>query len=250
METCKDNYCVYMHINKINNKVYIGQTCQDIKRRWRDGGSGYLVKRNGKYTQPLFARAILKYGWNNFEHIVWAEGLIKEEANKSERLLIAIWDTRNPKHGYNIRFGGDNHKLTEETKKKISDAKKGKYAGGKSPMYGKHLSEETKEKISQANRGKKIPEEVKKKISEANKGRTSPNKGKQLTEMEKKKIRDSSTFKKQVLCIETEIVYNSTREAEEETGIAHSGISRSCNGIQKTAGGFHWEYYEKYFMAV
>ena len=24
-----ENYCVYMHINKINNKVYIGQTCQN-----------------------------------------------------------------------------------------------------------------------------------------------------------------------------------------------------------------------------
>ena len=33
-------YCVYAHINKVNGKMYIGQTCQDINRRWRDG-DGY-----------------------------------------------------------------------------------------------------------------------------------------------------------------------------------------------------------------
>lgn len=28
------SYCIYIHINKINNKVYIGQTCQEPEKRW------------------------------------------------------------------------------------------------------------------------------------------------------------------------------------------------------------------------
>ena len=62
-------YCVYAHINKINGKIYIGQTCLNIEQRWGKNGEGYLIKKSGKYCQPLFAYAILKYGWNNFEHI-------------------------------------------------------------------------------------------------------------------------------------------------------------------------------------
>ena len=29
-----NNYTIYIHINKINKKVYIGQTCQNPKKRW------------------------------------------------------------------------------------------------------------------------------------------------------------------------------------------------------------------------
>lgn len=38
--------------------------------------------------------------------------------------------------------------------------------------------------------------------------------------------------------------YNSQREAVEKTGIAQSNISRVCNGVKKSAGGFIWKYAE------
>ena len=44
--------------------------------------------------------------------------------------------------------------ISEETKKKMSDAKKGKYIGKDSPFYGKHRSEETKKKLSEAQKGR------------------------------------------------------------------------------------------------
>lgn len=83
-----DNYCVYMHINKINGKVYIGQTCQKPEKRWKNG-YGY---KEGTH----FRNAIDMYGWKSFEHVIWADNLTLEEANRVERLLISLWDTRNP----------------------------------------------------------------------------------------------------------------------------------------------------------
>ena len=38
------NYKVYMHINKTNNKVYIGITSKSVEERW--GRNGYHYKRN------------------------------------------------------------------------------------------------------------------------------------------------------------------------------------------------------------
>jgi len=53
-----NNYTIYIHKNKINGKVYIGQTGQDPKKRW-DNGNGYK-------TCSRFWNAIQKYGWDNF----------------------------------------------------------------------------------------------------------------------------------------------------------------------------------------
>ena len=123
------NYTIYCHRNVINNKAYIGQTCQKLNRRWRDG-EGY---RHCSY----FYHAIEKYGWNNFEHFIIFDNLTLDEANKKEKILIALFNTNNPQFGYNLEMGGENKKHSEETKQKISNSLIGKMAGEKNPMYGK-----------------------------------------------------------------------------------------------------------------
>lgn len=59
---------------------------------------------------------------------------------------------------------------SEESKKKMSLAKKGMYIGEKNPFYGKTHSEETRRRLSEA--AKNMSEETKKKMSEAKKGNT------------------------------------------------------------------------------
>ena len=49
-------------------------------------------------------------------------------------------------------------------------------------------------------------------------------------------------FSKQVLCVETGVIYPSTHQVQRELGFANSNISAACNGKQKTAYGFHWRY--------
>ena len=55
--------------------------------------------------------------------------------------------------------------------------------------------------------------------------------------------RDKQVKSKRVRCIETGIIYDSTQQAERETGLSHSDICRCCNGKRKTCGKLHWEYY-------
>ncbi len=76
-------------------------------------------------------------------------------------------------NGERNNFYGKHH--TEETKKKISEAKKGKGAGEDNPFYGKHHTEEARRKVSEANKGRThtVSAEARKKISEAMKKRWS-----------------------------------------------------------------------------
>lgn len=162
----ENNYSVYMHKNKINGKVYIGITSLKTWRRW-DCGRGYK-------NQILFYRAIEKYNWNNFEHIILYEKLTKEEAEQKEIELIAYYKSNNKKYGYNIANGGNCvGSASEETRKKMSERMK-----KNNPMKNK----ETVEKMRQSQLGKKLSEEHKQKLINANKGR-------KRTEEEKEKDR-------------------------------------------------------------
>ena len=230
-----NNFCVYIHKNKINNKVYIGQTGQKPEKRW-DNGKGYI-------TSSKFWNAIQKYGWDNFEHIIIKENLTAEEANELEEKLILEYHSQEDDYGYNINYGGNNHTHTEDTKRKIGEANHIALQGIKwseehralmskimsgegNPFYGKHHTEETKKKISESRKGKHSGEEH-------------HFYGKHHTEEELKKMSENRRNKggKQVICLNTKEIFNTANEAARWCGLSNgSGINQVCHGQRKTAG--------------
>lgn len=122
-----------MHISPSGRK-YIGITKQEPDQRWRNG--------KGYKNNPYFERAIKKYGWENFEHIILFNNLTEDEANHLEELYIDLYDTTNPKNGYNLHTGGRHHSISESTREKFRQACKGRFVGEKNPFYGKHHSQE------------------------------------------------------------------------------------------------------------
>ena len=113
-EEPSSDYLVYLHKNKLNNKVYIGQTHQSPKERWGKNGSGYK-------TSPHFYHAIQKYGWDNFQHIIIKSNLTAKQADQLETNLINQYNATNPNYGYNIRLGGEHgFYYTQEQKENLS----------------------------------------------------------------------------------------------------------------------------------
>lgn len=108
---------MYKHTSP-SGKVYIGITCKNPLDRW---ASGF-----GYEHQVYFFRAIIKYGWINIKHEILFEGLTKEEAEQKEIELITQYNSADLNYGYNIDLGGCLHKLSVETRQKISEVKRGR----------------------------------------------------------------------------------------------------------------------------
>lgn len=120
---------VYKIQNKINGKIYIGQTVGTLEHRISQH------KSNSK-KKSVINTAIRKYGWDNFvaEVIDNAESI--EELNKKEIYWIQYYKSVSP-NGYNLEIGGKNAINSKETRNKISQSLKGKYQGEKSPRSKK-----------------------------------------------------------------------------------------------------------------
>ena len=218
-------YTVYQHRNKINGKIYIGITMQTPEQRWRHG--------EGYKSSPHFYAAIQKYGWDNFEHNILFQNLTKEEACKKEQELIAKYNSMNREYGYNSTSGGDIFVMNEETKQKISQSLMGNKNG-----LGHPCSEEKKKKISEAQKGRHLTEEHKQKLSEAAKKRHTP-----CSKQAKENIRKAS-HKKPIYCEELNKVFESVQECSRQLGIPATNISKLCNGRGKTLKGYHLKYYD------
>lgn len=187
-------WAVYEHISP-SGKVYVGITHYDNPNlRWQNG--------LGYQKCPFFWPAIVKYGWDNFQHKIVANGLSRTAACNMEKELIAQY--KELQLSYNSADGGIGHtgKFTDEHRKhisessrsgepeirlKISQSLKAKHLTpwnkGKTGVY----TNETRQRISQSQmgkvspmKGKKVgpmPDEIKAKISKANKGKNTWSKG-------------------------------------------------------------------------
>ena len=156
METNDKKYIVYMHTSP-NMKRYIGITSLDPVKRWRNG--------RGYKDQSYFWNAIKKYGWDNFKHEVLIQGVSFEEACALEQKFIQDYKTYDSKYGYNLTLGGEGRVLTDEQKKKLSEQRQGPNACG----YGYFPSEETKKKMSDAAKGKIFTKKTREKMANAKK---------------------------------------------------------------------------------
>lgn len=234
--------CIYFYINKINGKGYIGQTV-DFKNRHRT----HVQKSSNKY--PI-DKAINKHGIDNFEVYIIVEDRTIEELNSIEQELIKKYNTSINQNGYNIREGGNNSRMSESTKAKLSNSKKGKamseeqkqlfsemFSGERNPFYGKQHTEETKKRLSEARKGQpsprkgvKLSTETKEKLSLARKG----------------KYRDGDNpSAKAVICVNTGEVFPTIKQASEWCGIGRASIIQSCR--KNYAGGKHPETGEKLY---
>src|ERR1700733_1750186 len=116
---------VYLLTNTVNCKCYVGQTTKNcLSRRWNTTFTNVRGNRH-------FQSALKKYGHQAFTREILNRCSTREETDWLEPLWIAVLDTCNPAHGYNIERGGRkllgrsiSRPQTAETKKKISAAMK------------------------------------------------------------------------------------------------------------------------------
>jgi group I intron endonuclease len=205
---------IYALQNKINNKIYIGQTTKSVEDRLRDH----------KIRNSAIGNAIRKYGLENFD--IRSIECAEEHLDFEEIKLIYQLNTLVP-NGYNLETGGNKNKhLSDETKEKIRKSRIGnKY------RLGKKLSEESKNLIGIKSKGRIPSVESRLKMSISGKNKY------------KGKINPCA---KKVICVETGEIFNSMKDANDKYNLTQSCVSNCCRKRRgnNTAGGYHWEYYK------
>lgn len=264
-----NNYynCIYMYINKVNGKRYVGQAKDFIQRH----------KEHIRKHDQVIDKAIDKYGIDNFEIKILAHNIpTQEKLNDYEKFFIKRYNSSIKNgEGYNVAEGGHNGNTMEgktdeeieEWKRKIGEGNKGKkgLVGEENPMYnkkgelhpsyGKTRTKESKQKMSISHKGTKATEETRQKMSEAHKGDKNVFYGKKHSDASKQKMSEAkkgmydgakNPNASKVLQYTTDGIllneWETIKEASEQTKTNKTSISMCCSGKRKTAGGFVWKY--------
>jgi group I intron endonuclease len=154
---------LYCYQNKINGKVYIGQTV-DLKDR----------DRKHTFSDAMYMpidRAILKYGRDEFSLWIIDQVATQQEADDYEIDMIAkMRKELGREYVYNVSDGGGapmkGKKHSAASIKKMSEAHKGnKGAPGNKTWVGRKHSEESIRKMSATKKGKPSPNKGKTKYA-------------------------------------------------------------------------------------
>lgn len=214
------NYIIYAHINKINNKVYVGQTSLAPQIRWGNNGIGY--KRQN------FWNAIQEFGWDNFEHIILESNLTSEQADMQERYWIKYYNSLEP-NGYNCDSGGGG--ISESTKERMSKAQQ--------KMWDNISPEDKKERLRGLRQASK----------EDKTGEKNPMYG-------RSRSGKNAGNRRRVLCIETGQIFDTVTDASKwcnngnislKSHIAQQiqGKRKSCGKHPVTKEKLHWRYVDE-----
>lgn len=137
---------IYKYVSP-SNKVYIGQTIDEKKRRQ------LFLRENDNYAGIKINAARKKYGPLSFTYEVLEvietnnHQELKDTLNRLECYYIGLYDSF--QNGYNMSKGGDGssgYNLTEEHKNKIRA-----FLTTNNPFKGKKHTQKTKDIISKAN---------------------------------------------------------------------------------------------------
>ena len=208
--------CVYLTTCLVNGKQYIGQSVNH-----RDANT-YLG------SGIAFKCALKKYGKNAFVKKILVDNIdCLNDLNKLEREFIQKYDCLSSK-GYNLDLGGTNKgRMSELTKAKIAKSKRGKKHTQKQieanikSHKGLTLSDETKKKIGEANKGR----------SSWNKGEKMPQghseKMRKIMTGKKMKKKQIEIFDK---ATSLNFVCNGVVDASNKLNVSISSISFLCSG--------------------
>jgi len=218
---------VYIIVNKINGKKYVGSSF-NINSRWKDHLS---MLRKGVHHSPHFQNAYNIDGEKEFEFIIMEP---VEDPNKlvfAEQIWLDYYKSYLPENGYNIcKTAGSvlGISRSKDTRIKMSLVKRGE----NNPMYGKKPSEESRIKISLANKGKVNSEETRRKIREAKLGKPRPLELKnRLSEISKNLWKDPEYRDKNHTCKGQSVPCSS--EKKRKISLANQGKVRSVGCKQK-----------------
>ncbi|MBQ3642435.1 GIY-YIG nuclease family protein [bacterium] len=204
---------IYKIENKINHKVYIGQS-KNIKHRFHSHIYKCFILN---YNHPLYC-SIRKYGIQNFTFTIIKKTF---DLDLWEVFFTKLYNSADSEYGYNILTGREHPEyLTKEIM--------------------------TKRKNTYKKRGYIYDAEMLKYLSDIRKGEKNGFYGKHHTEDTLKINREAHS--KKVVCIETGVVYQSIKEASNKMNLNKTCIGLCCNGKSITCGGYHWRFYEKEFI--
>ena len=231
----------------------------------------YIGKGKGERAYDLYRNDHHDAITDKYGHavVIIADNLTEEEAYWLERDTIEDYvfnlgngiDIEGHKdydhalpHLTNMDWGGiggkSGMKCSEETKEKMSEAKKGQKNSKEhnknisKALKGIKLSEQTRRKMSESQKGRKNSEEHNKNISKATKGKNNPMYGKHHSEEVKRKMSKSQKGKKhhmhdkgkKVICITTGKIFNKQSEASNYYNVVLKNISCCCRGKRNYAG--------------
>lgn len=109
---------IYKIENKINGKIYVGQSVS-IEKRWTTHRNTATNKYSDSYDYPLY-RAIRKYGLENFTFSIIEECKVSE-LNEKEIYWIDFYKSYDKNFGYNLTLGGNRSTPISLTLEKVEE---------------------------------------------------------------------------------------------------------------------------------